>query len=52
MLLKPFRSLYVSGEDIGLAMLEATADGARGRIIENAGICDIADRASGSVSRS
>ena len=43
-LLKPFRSLYVSGEDIGLAMLQATADAVRSRIIENPEIRDLADR--------
>ncbi len=43
-LLRPFRGLYVKGEDIGLAMLRATADGLRGRIVENAEIRDIADR--------
>jgi uncharacterized protein YbjT (DUF2867 family) len=35
---QPFRSLYVSGEDIGRAMLVATAEGMRGRIVENAEI--------------
>ena len=44
-LLKPCRMLYVSGEDIGLAMLQATADGVRSCLIENAGIRDLADRA-------
>ncbi len=43
-LLKGFRSLYVAGEDIGRAMLQATAEGIRGRIIENAEIRDIASR--------
>jgi uncharacterized protein YbjT (DUF2867 family) len=43
-LLSPFRGLYVKGEDIGRAMLRATADGLRGRIIENAEIRDIAER--------
>jgi uncharacterized protein YbjT (DUF2867 family) len=43
-LLSPFRGLYVKGEDIGRAMLRATADGLRGRIVENAEIRDIADR--------
>jgi uncharacterized protein YbjT (DUF2867 family) len=41
-LLRGFRSLYVSGEQLGRAMLEATVAGARGRIIENAEIRDIA----------
>lgn len=44
-LLKPFRSLYVSGEDIGLAMLQATGDGARKCIVVNSVIRDLADRA-------
>jgi uncharacterized protein YbjT (DUF2867 family) len=44
-LLKPFRSLYVRADDIGLAMLAATAEGIRGRIFENAEIRDLADRA-------
>lgn len=43
-LLKPFRSLYISGEDLGRAMLRATAEGMRGRIIENAEIRAIAER--------
>jgi uncharacterized protein YbjT (DUF2867 family) len=41
----PFRSLYVKAEDIGIAMLAATAAGTRGRIIENAEIRDLADGA-------
>jgi uncharacterized protein YbjT (DUF2867 family) len=44
-LLKGFRSLYVSGEDIGRAMIRATAEGIRGRTIENREIRDIADTA-------
>ena len=44
-LLRPFRSLYVRAEDIGLAMLAATGQGLRGRIFENAEIRDLADRA-------
>ncbi len=43
-LLKPFRSLYVSGEDIGRAMLQATREGLRGRTIGNAEIRDRARR--------
>jgi uncharacterized protein YbjT (DUF2867 family) len=43
-LLKGFRGFYVAGEDIGRAMLQATAEGTRGRIIENAEIRDIASR--------
>jgi uncharacterized protein YbjT (DUF2867 family) len=43
--LRGFRSIYVTGEDIGRAMLQATAEGVRGRIIGNAEIRDIAARA-------
>jgi uncharacterized protein YbjT (DUF2867 family) len=46
-LLKGFRGFYVAGEDIGRAMLRATAEGIRGRIIENAEIRDIASRSGG-----
>ena len=42
--LKPFRTVYVSGEDIGRAMLQATKDGIRGRVIDNAELRDAADR--------
>jgi hypothetical protein len=43
-LLKPFRSLYVSGEDLGRAMLQATKENLRRRVIENAEIRDLAER--------
>jgi uncharacterized protein YbjT (DUF2867 family) len=43
-ILSPFRSLYVTGEDIGRAMLQATAENVRGRTIENREIRDRADR--------
>lgn len=43
-LLRPFRRVYVSGEDIGRAMLQATADGVRSRVITNAEIRDRSDR--------
>ena len=43
-LLRGFRGLYVTGEDIGRAMLQATLEGTRGRIIENAEIREIAVR--------
>jgi uncharacterized protein YbjT (DUF2867 family) len=43
-LLRPFRSLYVKGEDIGRAMLVAAREGMRGRIVENREIRDLADR--------
>jgi hypothetical protein len=44
-LVRPFRGLYVRGEDLGRAMLQATAEGTHRRIIENREIRDIADRA-------
>jgi uncharacterized protein YbjT (DUF2867 family) len=44
-LLRPFRSLYVSGADLGRAMLLATKEKMRRRIIENKEIRDLADRA-------
>jgi uncharacterized protein YbjT (DUF2867 family) len=43
-LLKGFRNLYITGEDIGRAMLQATAEGMRGRTLENAEIRDVASR--------
>ena len=43
-LLKPFRNLYVDGQDLGRAMLQTTKENVRGRIIENAEIRDIANR--------
>lgn len=43
-LLRPFRSLYVSGEDIGRAMIRETIDGVRGRVIENTEIRRLAER--------
>lgn len=43
-LLKPFRSLYVAGEDIGRAMLQATKENLRRRVIENAEIRELAER--------
>ena len=42
---RPFRGLYVTGDDIGRAMLQATIEKMRRRIISNAEIRDIADRA-------
>lgn len=44
-LLKPFPSLYIHGHDLGRAMLQATVENVRGRIIENAEIRQIAARA-------
>lgn len=44
-LLRPFASLYVAGQDLGLAMIQATAEGQRSRIIANPEIRDLARRA-------
>lgn len=41
-LFRPFTSLYVTGADIGRAMLVLTRDGARSRIVRNAEIREIA----------
>jgi uncharacterized protein YbjT (DUF2867 family) len=43
-LLRPFRSLYVAGEDLGRAMLQATKENLRRRVIENAEIRELAER--------
>ena len=43
-ILSPLRGLYVTGEDIGRAMLQATNEGLRGRTIENREIRDRAAR--------
>ncbi len=43
-LLKPFPNLYVHGQVLGRAMLQATAENMRGRVIENAEMRDIANR--------
>jgi uncharacterized protein YbjT (DUF2867 family) len=43
-LLKPFPSLYVSGEDLGKAMLQATKEKLRQRVIENPEIRELARR--------
>jgi uncharacterized protein YbjT (DUF2867 family) len=40
---KPFRSMYVVNDDIGRAMLHATRQGLRNRIVENAELRDLAD---------
>lgn len=45
LLLKPFPNLYIHGNDLGRAMVQATAEKLRGRIIENAEIRQIAARA-------
>jgi uncharacterized protein YbjT (DUF2867 family) len=44
-LLSPLRGLYVSGEDLGRAMLHAAAGNIRGRVIENREIRKLADSA-------
>jgi uncharacterized protein YbjT (DUF2867 family) len=44
-LLKPFPSAYILGQDLGRAMLQATRENLRGRIIENPEIRQIAARA-------
>lgn len=44
-LMEPARGLYITGHDLGRAMLQATAEKIRGRIIENREIRDLADRA-------
>lgn len=41
-LLRPFKNLYVTGDAIGQAMIEATMEGTRGRIVENAEIRHLA----------
>jgi len=46
-LLKPFPSLYVLGEDLGRAMLQATRENLRRRVIENAEIRQLAKRFAG-----
>jgi hypothetical protein len=44
-LLKPFPNLYIHGQDLGRAMLQATVEKLRRRVIENAEIRQIAARA-------
>jgi uncharacterized protein YbjT (DUF2867 family) len=46
-LLRPLRSIYVSGEDIGRAMLQAATHDLRGGVIENREIRSRADALSG-----
>lgn len=41
-MLRPFRNLYVSGEDLAAAMVHGAAAGFRGRIVPNREIRDIA----------
>jgi nucleoside-diphosphate-sugar epimerase len=44
-LFKPFPNLYIHGHDLGRAMLQATVEKLRGRVIENAEIRQVAARA-------
>jgi NAD(P)H-binding len=44
-LFRPFPSLYVRGHDLGRAMLQATKEGMRKKVIENPEIREIAARA-------
>jgi uncharacterized protein YbjT (DUF2867 family) len=44
-LMEPMRSMYVTADDLGRAMLQAAAEKMRGRIVENRQIRDLADRA-------
>src|SRR6185436_8042050 len=41
----PFRSLYISGEDLGKGMLAGARTGLKRTVLENAQIRDLADRA-------
>jgi uncharacterized protein YbjT (DUF2867 family) len=43
-LLQHFRRLYVSGEDLGRAMIQANIEGTRSRVVKSAEIRDFADR--------
>ncbi|HVR99592.1 MAG TPA: NAD(P)H-binding protein [Thermoanaerobaculia bacterium] len=43
-LLQPIRSIYIDGQDIGRAMIQATLENERGRTFENAEIRRIAER--------
>lgn len=47
---RPLTKAHVAGEDIGLAMLQATTEGIRHHIIENAEIRAMARRAAPSIS--
>jgi uncharacterized protein YbjT (DUF2867 family) len=40
----PFRSMYISGEDLGRGMLAGARSGLKGTILENAAIRDLADK--------
>ena len=43
-LFSPFRSLYISGDDLGRAMLQATKENLRGVVLENVAMRELADR--------
>jgi uncharacterized protein YbjT (DUF2867 family) len=48
-LLRPFRNLYIKGEELGRAMLLAATENMASRILENRDIRDLADRAEGKI---
>jgi uncharacterized protein YbjT (DUF2867 family) len=50
-LFRGVRSLYIQGEDIGYAMLQAHREGIAGRVIENPEMRDLADRYQAAVKR-
>jgi hypothetical protein len=43
--LKPFQAFYIAGKDLGKAMIQATIEGMRGRILENREFHALAARA-------
>jgi uncharacterized protein YbjT (DUF2867 family) len=49
--LRPFRSMYIAGSDLGRAMVRATREGMRARVLENSEMRDVADRADAPVER-
>ncbi len=40
----PFRSWYITGRDLGRAMLQGAREGLRRQVLENRAIRDLADR--------
>lgn len=46
-LFAPFRSMYISGDDLARAMLQATKENLRGVVLENREIRELADRYAG-----
>ena len=46
-LFAPFRSMYISGDDLARAMLQATKENLRGVVLENREMRDLADRYAG-----